>query len=348
MLALFLPVGFLVLASLVMLSSIATHFFLLQLVWACVGVGVVVGLWLIDWRAVLHFRWLVIGFYVFVLFLLLVVATTGPIIRNTRSWLVFGPLNFQPVELAKIALILVYAQYFSRKHLIIARLSHIGISFLYFVIPAIFVLLQPDLGSTIVLFSIWVGFLLVSGLPSRYLAVGFFIFLIAGTFLWFFGLKTYQRERVIGVFYPERDVLGVNYSVHQAKIAIGSAGFFGKGYKQGPETQLGFLTEPAGDFILAALIEEWGWAAGMLVIAAFLAMVVQILRIGASADRNFEKFICLGAAIMFGTQFFLNAGSVTGISPVIGVTFPFLSYGGSSLLTNFCLLAIINAIAYRS
>ena len=141
-----------------------------------------------------------------------------------------------------------------------------------------------------------------------------------------------------------RRFLGANYSVIQSKVAIGSAGMWGKGYGQGSQTQLGFLPDPGNDFILAALIEEWGMAGGILVVGAFLALIIGILKIGSLAVRNFEKFICLGAAIVFGTQFFMNAGSALGLVPVVGIPFPFLSYGGSSILTSFFLIAIIAGI----
>lgn len=280
--------------------------------------------------------------------LLILVYFKGPLINETRSWLVFGPFNFQPVELAKISLILILARFFSRRHIAIARWKHIFTSFIFFAIPGSLVALQPDFGSGLVLFGIWIGFLLVSGLPPKRIIVATVIFIIVGFALWHMVLKDYQKERIIGVFSPDKNALSINYSVNQSKIAIGSAGFFGRGYGQGTQTQLGFLTEPSTDFIFAALVEEWGWIVGFLAIASFLAIILWILRTGSVADLNFEKFICLGAAIAFVWQFFLNIGSVLGISPVIGVTFPFLSYGGSSLLTSFFLIAIINAIARRS
>ncbi|RJP43826.1 hypothetical protein C4587_02545 [Candidatus Parcubacteria bacterium] len=214
--------------------------------------------------------------------------------------------------------------------------------------PAGLVVIQPDLGSAAVLFGIWFGFLLVSGLPPRRVVVALLAFAIAGGFAWSNVLQEYHRERIMGLFYPERDALGVNYSMIQSKIAIGSGGFLGKGYGQGSQTQLGFLTEPATDFAFAALIEEWGLASGVVVLGAFLALIYGILKIGMAAEHNFEKFVCLGTALAFIAQFLLNAGSATGITPVVGVTFPFLSYGGSSLLTSFFLVALINAIQRRS
>ena len=308
MIASLIPVGFLVAASLITLSSISTPLFLLQLLWATIGFGIIFLLLLFDWRSFLNYRWLITGFYLLVIALLVLVYFAGPVIRNVRGWLVLGPFQFQPVELMKIALILVYAEYFSRRHLSVARWRNIFTSFLYFIVPALLVAVQPDLGSVAVLFGIWFGFLLVSGLPPRRVIAALIFFVIAGVLLWTSVLENYQRERILGVFYPERNSLSVNYSVIQSKIAIGSAGLFGKGYNQGSQTQLGFLTEPATDFIFAAFVEEWGWLAGILLIGAFLTLIYRILKVGFVADQNFEKFICLGSAMVLGLQFFLKIG----------------------------------------
>ncbi len=345
---LFLPVGFLLAVSVVMLSSISLHLFYLQLVWIAAGALLIFIFNRIDIRSFLNYRWLIWGLYTLAVLLVFLAYVAGPVIRNTRSWIVIGPFQFQPVELVKVALILAYAQYFSRRHLAIARWKNIFASFAIFILPAGIVALQPDLGSAVILFGIWFGFLLVSGLPRRRIIAAFFIFIIAGFIGWHTVLKDYQRLRIQGVFYPERNVLTINYSVIQSKIAIGSAGLWGKGYKQGTQTQLGFLSEPANDFIFAATVEEWGIAGGAAVVAAFLFLLAGILKVGLAAQHNFEKFICLGTAIVFLVHFIVNAGSAVGLFPVVGVTFPFLSYGGSSLLTNFFLLAIIYSIARRA
>ena len=342
---LFIPLAILISAGLIALSSISTHFFLLQLLWIGLGLGLVLIFTYFDWRIIVNYRWAISGFYAFASLLLGVTYLAGPVIRNVRSWIFLGPLSFQPVEFAKVALIFIYAVYFSRRHLAVARWKHIFISFALFALPAALTALQPDLGSTLVLFGIWFGFLILSGLPPRRLVVAILIFIIIGIFSWSYILKDYQRERIKAVFYPEHNELGVNYSAAQSKIAIGSSGFWGKGYSQGSELQLGFLTEPASDFVFSAFVEEWGVFGALVVIAAFLGLIFQILKVGARKPGNFEKFICMGTATMFGLQFILNTGSALGLTPVIGVTFPFLSYGGSSIIANFLLLAVVHAIA---
>ena len=348
MIALFVPLAVLLASGLMLLSAVSLHSFVLQLVWIAFGVALVALFLYVDWRAVFNARWIIWGFYFLVLALMLLAYLKGPVIRNTRSWLVLGPFTLQPVELMKVALILLFAHYFSRRHLAVARWQNILTSFALFIVPAAIAVRLPDLGSAVIFGGIWFGFLLLSGLPLRRILVAVLIFALAAGLVWAYVLKDYHRARILGFLYPQQNVLGINYSVTQSKIAIGSAGWFGKGYGQGTQTQLGFLSEPTEDFIFAGIIEEWGIIGGFVLMAAFFLLILQILSIGALADENFEKFICMGTAMMLGVQFLLNTGSTTGLLPVVGVTFPFVSYGGSSMLANFFLLAIVNSIRKRS
>jgi rod shape determining protein RodA len=342
------PLVILVAASIAVVSSVSVHLFLIQCIWISIGVAIIVTFLFFDWREVFNYRWLIFGLYAIGILLLIYLHFKGPVVRGARSWVLLGPFSFQPVELVKVALIFIYAGYFSRRHIYIARWQNILTSFLFFAVPAVLVALQPNLGSAVILGSIWFGFLLFSGLPGRRLVVVLIIFAVLAAWGWSHALRDYQRARIVHLFYPKENVLGINYSVTQSKIAIGSAGMWGKGYKQGTQTQLGFLTEPESDFSLAVFIEEWGIALGIVLVAAFLALELWIVRVGIVADQNFEKFTCLGTATMFAVQFLLNAGSALGITPVVGLTFPFLSYGGSSLLASFFLLAIVNAIRRQS
>ncbi len=348
MLALFIPLGILIVAGLTLLSAVSPHLFYTQIAWVAVGAGLVALFLYVDWRAVFNARWVMWAIYLFALLLIIIAYGYGPSIRNTKSWIVIGPFSFQPVELMKVALIFLYARYFSRRHLAVARWRYIITSFVFFLIPAAVAVYLPDVGSAVIFFAIWFGFLLLSGLPLRRLAVAVLVFALAAVAVWFYVLKDYHRARIVGFFYPAQDLLGINYSSTQAKIAIGSSGLFGKGYGQGTQTELGFLPEPSQDFIFAGIVEEWGVAGGLVVIGAMFFLVFQILKVGSLADENFEKFICLGTAMVLGVQFLLNAGSATGLTPVVGVTFPFVSYGGSSMLANFFLLAVVNSIRKRS
>lgn len=300
-----------------------------------------------DSRPLANYRFAIFGFYFLMILILIITHFVAPSIRGAKSWLPIGSFRFQPAEFMKIALILLYSMFFSRKHAAIARVSNLVVSFIYFIIPGFLVAIQPDFGSLAVLFSIWFGFLLISGIRWRHLLIMLLLFIVASFVMWNSFLKPYQKDRIIGYISPSRDVLGINYSVVQAKIAIGSAGFFGKGFKQGTQSQLGFLPERQTDFMFAALTEEWGLIPSSIIVAVFIFIVYEVIRIGLNSPNNFSRFICLGVAILFCVQFALNAGSNLGLTPVIGITFPFLSYGGSSLLTDLILIGIIQSISIR-
>lgn len=341
-------IAFLAAASLLILYSISADFFWRQFIWLLIAVLIILLFSLIDWRALTTYRWLVLTIYLFVILFLIITLIAAPAIRASKSWLVIGPVGFQVSEFAKMALILVLAFFFARGHLAIAHWRNLLKSFVYFAIPAVLILMQPDLGSVVVLFGIWFSFLLVSGIRWRHLLIGFLLLIILTFLGWNNFLQDYQKERITALFNPERNPLGINYSVIQSKIAIGSAGFFGKGFQQGTQVQLGFLPETQSDFIFAAFIEEWGFLGGLLIIFALGFLVWRIIKVGLGAENNFVRLICLGTVILFLTQFTLNVGSNLGLLPVIGISFPFLSYGGSNLLANAILIGIIQSIAVRS
>lgn len=342
-----IPFAALIGASLLTLSSVSSAFFLQQLVWVALAVLAIAAARLVDWRGLLASPAVYLPYGLAIL-LLIVVLFFGPVVRNIKGWIVIGPFSFQPVELAKLALILLYGRYLARAHATIARYTTLAASAGLVIIPVALVALQPDLGSAVILMATWFGCIVASGLPRRRILAAFVLAAIAASFAWLFVLAPYQKARIVAVMNPETDPLGVNYSTNQAKIAVGSAGWFGKGFGQGTQVQLRFLTEPQGDFALAAFTEEWGIAGALAVLGAFFALVIGMLRVGAATPRNTERLICLGAALSFTVQGAINAGSTLGLLPVVGVPFPFLSYGGSSLLTSAALLGIVNAIAYRS
>ncbi len=273
MLSLFLPVGIIMAAGFVTISALSPHLFLLQLLWIAIGIGTVVFFLFFDWRTIFSVRWAVWAFYALVLLLMVFLLLRGQVIRSVRNWIVVGPVSIQPVELMKAALIFLYAMYFRRRHLAVARWENIATSFVFFVVPAVIAVRLPDLGSALIFFGIWFGFLLILGLPWRRVLVAVLILALAGIFVWNFVLRDYHRARIIGFLYPQENSLGINYSVTQSRIAIGSAGFWGKGYGQGTQAQLGFLSVPAADFIFAAVIEEWGIFGGLVVLAAFFFLI---------------------------------------------------------------------------
>jgi len=338
---------FLMAAGLISLISSRPDLFWKQLIFWLAGFILIFLIVKFDWRPYVNYRGVVFGLYFLIILLSIATYFFAPNIKGNRAWLVFGSFNFQVAEFSKLVLIILFAYFFSRKRLGIGKISTVVGSFVYFLIPGFLVALQPDFGSALVLFCLWFGFLLVSGVKYRHLIIALIIFCILGAIMWQSVLRDYQKDRILGFFFPGRDPLGINYSVIQSKIAIGSAGLLGKGFGQGTQVQLGFLPEASTDFIFPAFIEEWGWLAGFILILVFGVLVLRIIKIGLDSDNNFNRFACLGAVILFSAQFIFNVGSSMGLTPVIGITFPFLSYGGSSLLTNLILLGIIQAVFVR-
>ncbi len=338
----------LALASLLSLFSSDITLFSKQLVWYIAAVIIIVGGSRLDWRVIINEPVFRKGLYWLSIVLLVVVNLQSETIRGVKSWINFGSLEFQPVELAKLSLILILAGFFSRRYIAAWLGKNIALSFFYAALPAALVAIQPDFGSAVVIIAIWVGFLLTSGVNKKRLLIGFIIALLIIVLLWISFLKPYQKERIVGFLNPSADPLGINYNVVQSKIAIGSAGFWGKGFGSGSQTQLGFLPEAETDFLFAAFVEEWGIFGGMIVILAFLLILYRIVKIGMRAGNNDSKFIVLGLGLTLTIQFFINIGSNLGILPVTGINFPFLSYGGSSILTLSILVSIIQKIKIES
>ncbi len=334
---------FLIFLSLLTLASLNMELFWRQVLWVCFAILIFFFGARADWRWLSSQKWFSYGLYAFCLLLLLVSHFQRGTIRGTKSWIVIGSFQFEPVELTKLALILVLAEFFSKRHVAAWQGKNILFSFLLAAVPGALVAVHPDLGSASVIFAIWAGFLLMSGIHLKRFFIGFLAAAVGAAALWTFALKPYQKDRITGFIFPERDPLGVNYNVIQSKIAIGSSEFFGKGFRGGTQSQLHFLPEAETDFIFAAFTEEWGFSGGVLVVLSYFLIIWRFTEIGATGGDNFSKFVTLGASIVFFVHSLVNVGSNLGLVPVTGITLPFLSYGGSSLLTTALLVSIIQS-----
>lgn len=344
LLAVFILIG----CGLLILYSIDQDFFQRQLIWVFLfSLTTVIGP-AFDWRWLINQGWFRQILYWFNLFLLVFVKFQGEAIRGVKSWIVLGGFQFEPAEPMKVAVILVLAGFFSRRYLAAWLGKNIFISFLYVLLPMILIVIQPDFGSAIVIFSLWLGFLLMSGINKKRLLIGFILAVVAVIIGWNYFLHPYQQGRLIGFIFPNLDPLGINYNVIQSKISIGSAGFWGKGFEAGAQSRLDFLPEAHTDFIFAAFTEEWGIAGAAFLIMAFILVIYRLAQIGIQARDNYSKFIVLGTIFILLIHFSLNLGANLGLLPVTGITLPFVSYGGSNLLTLGILLAIIQRIKIES
>jgi len=240
-------------------------------------------------------------------------------------------------------LIIILAKYFSTRHIEMYRIRHILLSGFYVFLPAALTFLQPDLGSVLILVALWLGVLIVSGIGIRHFLILFFCGILILILAWGFLLKDYQKARIMSFVEPT-DPLGVSWSQNQAKIAIGSGGILGQGFTMGSQTQYGFLPEPQTDFIFAAIAEEFGLIGVSVLFMLFLILIWRIFKIMLLSRSNFSRLFTVGLAIVFISQIFIHIGMNLGIFPIVGISLPLVSYGGSGLITLLAGLGILQSI----
>ena len=273
--------------------------------------------------------------------ILLFLFVAGSIFKGAQSWFNLGAFAFQPVDFVKLVLILLLAKYFLRRHIEIANVRHILTSGFYTFILFLLVFLQPDFGSAIIIFLIWLAMVLVSGISKKHLLAVFLSVLIAFGGLWFFAFKDYQKQRIISFIHPLTDLSGAGYNAYQSTIAVGSGEIFGKGVGLGSQSKLKFLPEYETDFIFAAFSEEGGFVGVVVIFILYGVVFWRIIDIAKKGVTNFETLYGLGLASMFLFHFVIHIGMNVGLLPVTGITMPFMSYGGSHLLSEFLGIGIL-------
>lgn len=317
-----------------------TQYFSQQLIWAIVSLLAFFTLSFFDFRFLKKTK-IVLFLYLFFILLLISLFFFGSTVKGATSWFNFGSFSFQPVDFMKLILIIILAKYFSIRHVEIKDPKHIIISAVYALIPFFLVLGQPDFGSALIIFLIWLGMTLVSGISKKHLLIIFGIGATAFFLLWTFVFQDYQKNRIESFLNPLADIQGVGYNAYQSTIAVGSGGVFGKGVGYGTQSRLEFLPEYETDFIFAAFSEEWGFIGSILILLLYLLLVWRVLKIAVFGATNFETLFAVGVVIMIMSHVVINIGMNIGLMPVTGITLPFMSYGGSHLLTLFIALGML-------
>ncbi|MDD2766140.1 MAG: rod shape-determining protein RodA [Candidatus Moranbacteria bacterium] len=331
----------LVAVSLLTLYSLSVtsdaDYFTKQLIFSVIGFSVLSFVAFFDYRHIQKYSTL---FYFGTLFVLSSVLILGTTVRGTAGWISFGIFQVQPVEFSKITLIIFLASFISKKKSELGEWARVIASLVLSAILIFLVLKQPDLGSSIVLASIWIGMILSSGLRMKHLIVLFVLgmMLIGGSW---FALADYQKDRINNFIHPESDPKGSGYNVLQSIVAVGSGGLFGKGIGHGSQSQLNFLPEKHTDFIFAVIAEELGLIGSFFVISLYLVLLYRIKRIGDMASDNFGYLIAVGVLVMLFVQIVINIGMNIGLLPVTGLPAPLVSYGGSSLVTTLLALGLL-------
>lgn len=294
----------------------------------------------IDWRF-LRKTGVIVSIFAFTCISLLALFVAGSIVKGAQSWFRLGSFAFQPSDPAKLVVILILAKYFTRRHIEIAHVRHILVSALYAGTVFILVFLQPDFGSAIIILSVWFGMVLVSGISKKHLFSVILIGILAFAFLWLFIFQPYQKQRILTFVNPLTDIRGAGYNAYQSTIAVGSGKFLGKGVGYGTQSKLQFLPEYETDFIFAAFAEEWGFVGVLTIFALFTFIIFRILQYAKYGASNFEILFGVGLAVLFTSHFIIHVGMNIGLLPVTGTTIPFMSYGGSHLITEFVGLGVM-------
>jgi len=293
-----------------------------------------------DYRSLGRFYGLTYGA---MLILLLLVRAVGHQALGAQRWIYLGFFELQPSEISKLIMILVLARFFYDRRAHVNQPSTFLAGLLLVLPPILLILLQPDLGTAIVFVAVFYGIAFMAGTPKRYLLLAL---VIAVVLIPLVGshLQGYQQRRLQTFFNPGSDPQGAGYNILQAKIAVGSGGLFGKGFLTGTQGQLGFVPSRVTDFIFAIFSEEWGFLGAFVLLFLFMMLVARLMRAVHLARDTFGTLLAFGITTMFLFQVVVNVGMNLGVLPVVGIPLPFISYGGSSMLTNMAAIGIVQSI----
>lgn len=320
-----------------------SDFYQKQLVWGGCGALAMFAAMCFDYRKLRNLAW---GFYLVSLVLLICVPIAGKTVYGAKRWLDLGFVTIQPSEIAKLSVLVLSARLLSRDG------EPLGWKDFFYIlvaglIPCALVLKQPDLGTTCLILFILGGMIIFHGVRSYILKTCFVIGPCLAVFMWFVGMHDYQRQRIFSFLNPDNDPRGAGYHLLQSIIAIGSGEIWGKGFREGTQSQLRFLPERHSDFAVAVFGEEWGFAGCVALVTLFCLFLLSIYATAAQAKDRFGSLLVVGVFFYFFCQIFINMGMVIGLMPVVGVPLPFISYGGSATVVNFALLGIVLSVSMR-
>ncbi len=321
-----------------------TPLYIKQIQWILIGLVGMALAFFIDYRFLCRHAYIVYGLSIV---LLLIVFTAGYATRGSQRWIALGNFTFQPSEMVKLTIILALTKYFDGHQ--VGRSYHLTellVPFLIVLIPFLFILKQPDLGTALIVFILFLSLVFFVGLHWRSLLIAAAGGLILTPIGWFF-LKDYQKERILTFFNPERDPLGSGYHIIQSMIAVGSGGIFGKGFLKGSQTQLKFLPEQQTDFVFSVFAEEWGFLGGIVLLIMFFFLILWGLKIMIHSKDYPGVLLAYGITMLIFWEVVINIGMVLGLLPVVGIPLPFLSYGGSSMVVLMTAVGLLMNISVR-
>ena len=284
--------------------------------------------------------------YLIGLLLLLLVPWFGITVNGAQRWLDLGLIKFQPSELMKLALPVLCAWALSQGE-IPPRLLKVGMCLLIIGLPAFLIVRQPDLGTALLVAAAGVATLFLSGVSWWYFVAGLLLAVLMAPAIWIYALQSYQKDRILTLLYPDRDPLGSGWNILQSKIAIGSGGLDGKGWQAGTQSHLSFLPEGHTDFIFSVLAEEFGFYGVLLLLTLYALLLARALWLNVRSQHIFGRLLGGSLISTLFVYVFVNITMVSGLIPVVGVPLPFISYGGTSLVTLAASLGMVMALRFK-
>lgn len=327
--------------SLLVIYSSAPDLAFQQFIYASIGLLLYVMISQFDYRS---FKPMIVPMYFAIFLLLIIVYIIGVETRGSSRWLTFGPFNLQPSEFAKPIIILLLAKFWSEN---VPSWRNIGKSLLWVFPPALLIFKQPDLGTFLSIMAIWSGMLFASRISLKKMVVLGLVAMLVLPIAWNI-LHDYQKQRIFSFLSPDSDPLGVGYNIIQSTIAVGSGELFGRGLGQGTQSRLQFLPEFRTDFIFASIAEELGFLGSILILGIYLLITIDCLRKAGNSADGMGFLIVFGVISMLFFQIIINVGMNLGIFPITGITLPFISYGGSSMIATFISMGLVaSAIGHK-
>ncbi len=319
-----------------------SSYFQKQLAWGALGLGCMLVCTLFDYR---HLKNFALPVFIVACFFLLLVPIFGASVNGAKRWIDLGFMRFQPSELAKIASLLMGAALLSRYKGALGWTQLCSVLCVV-LIPCVFIFVQPDLGTALLLLLLLGGIILYRGVKLYVFIISFLALLLLTPASWFI-LKDYQKERILTFMDPSRDLQGAGYHITQSQIAIGSGQLWGKGFQGGTQSMLRFLPEKHTDFAVAVFSEEWGFLGCVVLMTLFCCFLLCIIKTARGAKDRFGSMLCAGVFFYFFWQVLINVGMVVGLMPVVGVPLPFISYGGTATIVNFLMLGLVLNVSMR-
>ncbi|MBT4289529.1 MAG: rod shape-determining protein RodA [Deltaproteobacteria bacterium] len=340
-------IGFFTIYSASITYNSGTSYYQRQILWFFISLIIMFLVTMIDYHLLTKLSFWGHIVLILLLVIVLIYGTGGPGSRVQR-WIKLGPIFFQPSEFVKFTMVLYLSYYFSDSR----RINNLGFKGIIWpltitLIPFVLIIKQPDLGTAGILIFVFVSIIFLVGLKYKVILITTISGLISLPFIWFFLLRDYQRSRIITLINPESDPLGKGYQIIQSKIAVGSGQLWGKGFLEGTQAKLNFLPARHTDFIFSIFTEEWGFIGGCALIGLYILLIVRCLKyVGKSKDRS-GTILTVGITSVLVTHIIINIGMVLGLLPIVGMPLPFMSYGGSAMISNMIGIGLILNVRMR-